>query len=215
MAASTGTYVGINCKCEGFTQQDALQIDLAAGRAKQFATATQQKLGSWGPDVIAALKHHFKIDTSKARGIGTVYQDNWIQYIASVYRKMVSDFIGGMTYILGGDWNPMTWPGACSGNPAFTVRVNPKAIHLNRSFVQSGSSGNMWSWALLHEQAHFASRNSPGGFNSIADYAYFDDTKKYLRLSTDQALHNADSFTNFAKELLDPGFDWDRETAGY
>lgn len=203
------TYKGANCDCEGMDPPTARRVDLACGKARQFAKDAQQKLAAQDGAAATALKHHFKLDQGAARGIGRAVQQYHLDYIASVFRKIESDLAGRMTYVRASGWNPFN-PGGQFG-VAFTMPVNPRVVRLAPTFFTNVSdSGDLWAWVLFHEQVHFASRNSPAGLNAIGDKAYLElDPRKYRNLTTDQALKNADSYTNFARELLDPGFVWD------
>jgi hypothetical protein len=93
---------------------------------------------------------------------------------------------------------------------------DPREIHLNPTFLQLPSSGGGWAWALFHEQVHYASRHAPAGLNDIGDKAYFElELPKYMRLRPAEAIRNADSYTWFARELVDPQFIWDSMAPEY
>ncbi len=203
------TYKGVYCDCEGMTEAEAARVDNACREVKEFAAQVIEEMGRQGPGVTLALKHHFRLDVAAARGVGRQYQDNQISYITSVFRKIREDITLRMTYVRASGLDPRGWI-----NPAFVAKVGPKVVHLSPGFFKNvPDSGSVWAWALLHEQAHFASRKSPAGINSITDHVYLDeDPKAYMAMSTQKALTNADSFKNFARELLDGGFNWDAET---
>ena len=121
-----------------------------------------------------------------------------INGIRSVFTKIDSDFKSGMTYVAG------------SLNAVGTTsRLNPKVIRIHPPFFTL-----QWidqATAIIHEQAHFASR-LPGALNTISDRgwpfakAYHElNPAAYRALTTDQALKNADCYAYFARELAEPG----------
>lgn len=195
--SATSSYSGTYCTCEGFTPTDASQLDQACGKAREMVATVRSKLAAMSGDVAIALKHHFKLDVSAARGIGRVYQEKQIDGILSVFAKMDSDFAAGMTYVAGS-----------LSAVATTDRLNPRVIKIHPPFFTLSPVDQ--ATGLIHEHAHFASR-LPGAFNTISDRGwprlkgYHElNPDVYRGLTTDKALKNADCYAYFAREVAEP-----------
>jgi hypothetical protein len=196
MALVTMSY----CKCDGFTPQESQEVDEAVRQAQDMVRTV---LTDSSPSVASALKHHFKIDVAAARGIGLGFQDQWITGIYDVFRKIQQDFQMGMTYV--------KTSGSAAGS---TASFRPEVVYLYPNFFSIGANP-LRGRAIIHEQAHFASR-LPGALNTIKDRGwpwakdYYElNPSAYSNMSTGEALHNADSYAWFAYEVCYPGnFIW-------
>jgi hypothetical protein len=137
-------YRGAHCTCSGFDLNIAPQIDVGAGKARQFLASTRSKLDAVNPclpvlglsddrnptaiaakAISLALRHHFHFDPIQRAGLAvpTAFYDS----IKRVYDKMSTEFATGITYVLGteiwnrlGVWRCWSW---VYGAAAYTVSI--------------------------------------------------------------------------------------------